>query len=172
MTTEPILCSQCGASLEIPTGVAFVSCKQCGSALRVKHDATVAYTEVVEKLSRATDELADHVAALRYERELERIDREWERERQSLMMTNKRGQTYAPSVAAGIFAIVIGGGFGLFWTATAAGMGAPAIFPMFGVVFIILAVGLGISSISKAGEYQRAERAYRRRRAEVRREDD
>ena len=172
MPLEPVLCSQCGAPLEVPADVQFVTCKQCGVGLRVKHDATVAYTEVIDKLARTTDQLSDHLAALRHEQQLERIDREWERERQSLMSTSKRGDTYVPTVASGVLAIVIGGGVGIAWTMMAGSMGAPFFFPLFGIVFVILAVGLGLATISKAQQYQRAEETYRRRRAEAERHDN
>lgn len=165
MHTEPVLCSQCGAPLDVPVGVPFVTCKQCGVGLRVKHEATVAYTEVIDKLAKTTDQISDHLAALRHEQELERIDREWERERESLMSTSKRGESYVPTVAAGVLAMVIGGGFGIFWTVSTASMGAPFFFPLFGVVFIVLAIGLGLANIDKAGKYQRAEQRYHQRRA-------
>ena len=164
MNTEPVLCSQCGAPLDVPAGVQFVTCKQCGTALRVKHDATVAYTEVIDKLAKTTDQISDHLAALRHEQEIERLDREWDRESESLMSVSKRGETYVPTVASGVLAIVVGGGFGIFWTVMSASIGAPFFFPLFGVVFIVLAIGLGLSNIDKAGKYKRAEEAYYRRR--------
>lgn len=46
-----------------------------------------------------------------------------------------RGPSMMGAIAGVIVAI-----FGLFWTATAASMGAPSIFPIFGILFIALAV--------------------------------
>lgn len=182
MPTEAVLCSQCGAPLDVPLGVMFVTCKQCGVGLRVKHEASVAYTEVMEKLSRTTDELSEQVAGLQRSQELDRIDREWQRERESLMVTSKHGRTYVPTVESGVLAMVVGGGFGIFWTIMACGMtgamsghgpasGFGAIFPVFGVIFTVLAVVLGISNIEKAKRYKRAERSYRQRRAALARDD-
>ncbi len=45
-----------------------------------------------------------------------------------------------PSLA-GVFGGIIAALFGVIWTIGAASMGAPAIFPLFGVVFILAAIG-------------------------------
>jgi len=42
--------------------------------------------------------------------------------------------------AMGAFASVIAVLFGIFWTITAASMGAPGFFPIFGVLFIIMGI--------------------------------
>jgi hypothetical protein len=51
-------------------------------------------------------------------------------------------------------AIVVGIG-GVFWTITAASMGAPAIFPVFGVLFVITAVIMGVYNYRNATGKQR-----------------
>ena len=46
--------------------------------------------------------------------------------------------------AMGAMGSVVMGIFGVFWTITAVSMGAPAMFPFFGVIFIIIAIVQGI----------------------------
>jgi LSD1 subclass zinc finger protein len=174
MHLEPILCSQCGAPLTVPPGVNYVTCNQCQASLAVRRESSATYTEVVEKLARQTEELSAHLADLRYEQQLERLDREWQIERDDLLVTGRRGGKYRPSFVAGAISILVGGGFGLFWTMMAFGManagpggGMAAIFPIFGLVFIILAIGSGLSMIVKAQRYAQAEHRYRQRRAEL-----
>lgn len=90
--------------------------------------------------------------------------------------------------------MVIGGGFGLFWTIMAFNMtsrrrqffeampfpggpgsaltvdhspGIESIFPIFGIIAIIASVGMGIAMMMKAGTYEREQEAYRRNRARL-----
>lgn len=50
----------------------------------------------------------------------------------------------------GVWGAVVAVIFGLFWTASASGMGAPAIFPVFGVLFIITAIIGGVYNYKNA----------------------
>lgn len=109
----------------------------------------------------------DQSDALRFEHELARLDREWMIERESYMVTGRYGRRSLPSEASSILMALFIGGFGLFWTISAASMGAPGFFPLFGVLFILFGVGTSIQSFTKAGAYKQAEQAYQRRRADL-----
>lgn len=52
--------------------------------------------------------------------------------------------------ALGVWGSVMAAVFGVFWTVMAASMGAPFIFPMFGVLFIITAVVMGVYNYRNA----------------------
>lgn len=68
----------------------------------------------------------------------------------------KRGD----SVIGSVIMLILGGGFVLFWISKAAEMHAPAIFPLFGVVFLgILAVTLGGTILRTLDERSRNEAA-------------
>ena len=58
-------------------------------------------------------------------------------------------------------------GFGLFFAVTSGGIGAPFIFPLVGLGFAGFGVFMLIAGPAKAREFQRAQEAYRRRRAAV-----
>ena len=108
-----------------------------------------------------------HLQQIRLQNELERVDREWEMEREQYLITGKYGARHVPSEGASLVAAVLIGGFGLFWTIMAASMGAPVFFPIFGIVFILLGVGASLHGFGKAGKYREALHRYEQRRAEL-----
>src|SRR5579883_2910582 len=98
----------------------------------------------------------DPAGALRGEAELARIDREWALERENYLVSGRYGWgRHVPTTWEGVLTAVVGGGFGLFWTVTAAGITSAApdegpfavakvFFPLFGVVFVVGAIGYGV----------------------------
>jgi hypothetical protein len=125
------------------------------------------------------EHLADQLAEVRYQNELAQIDREWENERQQYLIYGRYGTAQVPSAGMGIATAVIGGIFGVFWTIMAFSITssgpdvgpfaiAKVIFPLFGVVFIVAAIGFGIYTYSRAQKYREAFQAYQERRARVR----
>lgn len=130
--------------------------------------------------------LDEHLAQVRYQNELERIDREWAMEREKYMITGKNGQRHVPTVGDGLGAAVIIGVFGVFWTILAftvtnggpdfgPDFGPPPVirifFPLFGVAFTAFGIWSGITAAQKAEAYTRAHAAYQRRRAAVKPDD-
>lgn len=124
--------------------------------------------------------LEAELAELRAEKELERIDREWEAERQKFLWVDKNGNKSVPT-SGGAMA---GGGliatFGVFWTILTLSMGrdAPAfgmfnvakvVFPLIGIAITAGAIALAILGARKATEYEKAHAAYQSRRAAVKR---
>lgn len=89
MELESIACNNCGAPLEVPPGANFVSCNHCGSNLAVRRSTSVSYTENVDQIDQRTESMARQLAELRYHQELENLDRQWERERERYLVTNK-----------------------------------------------------------------------------------
>lgn len=167
MRVESVSCNNCGAPLEVEAGTTSVTCGHCGSRLAVKRTGSSLYTELLEKIDQKTDAMARQLAELRHHAELERIDREWEQERQGFLTTDKRGNTHEPTTAGAILMGVILIGFGLFFAVTSGGIGAPFIFPLVGLGFAGFGVFMLVAGPAKAREYQRAQEAYRRRRAAV-----
>jgi len=104
---------------------------------------------------------------IRHQNEVARLDREWELEREQYMVTGRYGSRHLPSEGGSILGAVLLGGFGIFWTITAASGGAPVFFVLFGVVFIAMAVGMGISGATKAAGYREARKKYQQRRARL-----
>ena len=128
------------------------------------------------------EKLGEQLAETRYQNELERIDREWQIEREHFMVADKHGRRHIPTVGTGQLTAVGGGLFGVFWTVMAFGItsGAPDVgpfsiakvfFPLFGVVFTVGAMVYGVHLVNKANAYNKAFAAYQKRRAAVKPED-
>jgi hypothetical protein len=116
-------------------------------------------------------DLRDQLAELKRDSELDRLDREWDQERQRYLIYGRYGaQPYTPSK---MMSVIMGAaivGFGILWTAFAAsitgGVGGPAsIFPCFGVVFILVGIGVSAYNFTRASQYEQAYQRYQRRRA-------
>ena len=102
--------------------------------------------------------------------ELDRIDREWEKERERYLITPKYGQRYVPSSGAAVVVGLISVSMGLVWTMTSfallQGFGPLAgMFPVFGVVFAIGGAVISFYQFQKAKRYSTAYRAYQNRRS-------
>ena len=63
------------------------------------------------------------------------------------MKSIKPGRGPSAMGAAGSIAAVI---FGIFWTITTASMGAPGLFPLFGVIFVILGIVQTVYNLKNA----------------------
>jgi DNA-directed RNA polymerase subunit RPC12/RpoP len=181
MRIESLNCNHCGAPLEVPQSANYVKCNHCGSQLVIHRSESATFTETVEQLAETTENLAAQVSKLTRQNEVEALDRQWEREKESYMVTNKHGAKHLPSrggaTAAGVMVCV----FGVIWTimAVAITSGAPDVgpfqvakfaFPAFGVAFIIFGIFMAMNNYRKAQEYERAYRRYRQRRDELSRE--
>jgi hypothetical protein len=116
--------------------------------------------------------MQEHLEEIKRQNEVAQLDREWQLERQQYMMANRYGRRQLPSQAGSVFGGVLIVGFGIVWTAMAASMGAPVFFPLFGVLFILVGVGVSIYSFTKAGAYQQALARYQRRRPQLLREQE
>lgn len=126
----------------------------------------------------AGQQLSEHLAEVRHQNELARVDREWEMERQKYFITDRYGRRHIPTSGMGIGIAAVGGIFGLLWTIMAisiTGSGpadgpfgvARVVFPLFGVVLIVGAIGYGIYCYSRAQEYEKALAAYQSRRRAI-----
>jgi hypothetical protein len=121
------------------------------------------------------EQLSEQLTEVRSHNQLARLNREWEIERQQYLITTRYGRQVVPTQTMGFVTAVFGGLFGLFWTAMAVSMtnnapdfGAFSIakfaFPLFGVLFIVLAIGWGVYCYNKATQYEQALQNYQARR--------
>lgn len=158
MRIESLACDNCGAPLEVPEQANYVRCNHCDSQLAIHRGASVSYTELVDKIVQRADRLTDEVARLGYENELASIDRSWDRQRESLMLTDKNGRRSEPSMTGAMIGTVVAVFIGLIATASAG---------PFGLIFLAFAGVIGTVGWVKASEFEKAKRRYRRRRASV-----
>lgn len=167
MHLETITCNNCGAPLEVPDTANYVKCSHCHSQLVIRRTATAVFTEQLQQISRKQDQLSEQMTELIRQNQLAALERRWDRDKEQFMVTDKRGNRSEPNAAV---ALVMGGivaAFGVFWTVTAASMGAPGFFPLFGLMFVAVAVWGMTVGYRKAGEYQSARRRYETRRRDL-----
>jgi hypothetical protein len=108
-----------------------------------------------------------HLEEIRQQNDVAQLDREWAIEREQYMVAGRYGYRYLPNKGMSVLGGIIACAFGIFWTMMAASMGAPGLFPAFGVLFILFGVGVSVYSFTKATRYEEARRRYQRRRSEL-----
>jgi hypothetical protein len=177
MKLESLQCNKCGAEIEVSADTRFATCAHCGSKLAVVRTASAAYTELAEKMAELSDHMRDHLQRADRRDALEDLEREWNREKESYMVTGKHGVRHIPTRTQSAIAGIVITIFGVFWTLMALGItgglfGAGpgpfgligCLFPAFGVLFIVLGVYRSLSAYDKASRYERAEATYLQRR--------
>ena len=174
MKITKVCCQGCGADLEIGEEMRFVTCNHCGSRLEVVHDTTVTHTRQLDRIEKSTRQMAGNLKVIELQNDLERLDREWDSERQGLMVRNKDGSASEPGFAGSMIGGGVGILIGLVWMIAVASTGAPGIFPLFGLVFIGVSVFNMVSGSNKAGKFNDSRSLYQQRRnhliAEIERE--
>jgi len=116
--------------------------------------------------------LQEHLEEIKEQNDVAALDRAWAAERERYMVTGRYGNRYIPNKASSLmvgFIVAIGG---MMWTIMAENMGAPAFFPIFGVLFVLVGLGISIFSYMKADEYGKAYARYQQRRMKLDRRDD
>lgn len=167
MSVRKLCCQGCGADLQVDDSIRFVSCNYCGARLEIVRDATTTHSKLLDKIERQTGEMVEELKVIRLQNDLEQLDREWQAERSQYLITNKRGETSEPSPVGAVVVGVLVIGFGVFWTVTASSMGAPGVFPLFGMVFIGFAIYGIISTVNKAGGLRGARDDYESKRVRL-----
>ena len=160
-------CNQCGAPLEVPAKAKFVTCNFCATRLSVQRTDKVAYTEAIEEIQERTRQMSEDLKYLKRQSAVEDLDRTWRRRREQFMVRSEQGELSVPRKGTAIGIGISTTLAGLLWMGFAMDMGAPAPFPLFGMVFI----GAGIFSATrmnaKADEFHRSHRAYLSKRHEL-----
>lgn len=146
--------------------------------MAIRRTESTTFTEQLGEITKKTDEIKQVVTELARQNKVAAIDRQWDREKERFMITDKDGHRHLPSeggaVAGGVMVVV----FGTIWTVGAAAItsgmpfgGVTAVFPLFGVAFVIFGICISVYSYNKAKEYRSAQRRYYQRRAAAGRDD-
>jgi hypothetical protein len=167
MKITKVCCQGCGADLEVDEDIRFVNCNYCGARLEVVHDSTTTHTRLLEKLEKRSDEMAGDLKVIRLQNDLEKLDREWDREMEGFMVTGENGERSIPSTGGSIVGGVVAIVAGVIWMGFAGSIGAPGPFVMFGFVFIGFALFGMVRRSAKAGNYQSAHERMQGRRARL-----
>lgn len=159
----PLACNHCGAAIDVEASTRFVTCTYCGSRLEVHRTGNAAYTSVLEAIDQRTQQIAEDVEIIKIQNQLEHLDRQWQMQRDSLLVRNKDGSTSEPSALGTAMGIVMGlfaMGFAIFWMVMASSMGAPFPFPCFGLIFLIVIPITIYNQIQKSNRFEQMRSSY------------
>lgn len=161
-------CNHCGAPLEVPAKTRFVTCAYCASRLQIHQSGNAVYSEVLEAIGQRTEKMAQDLETIKLQNEVEQLDRQWQLDLDRYKVRDREGHYQVPNRAGSLVGAVVGVVFGLFWIVFTLGAGAPGVFPLFGLLFIVLAIVGGVKAAGKADAYERGRTSYEiRRRALV-----
>ena len=159
MKITKVCCQGCGADLQVNEAIRYITCNYCHAQLEVVHDASVTHTRQLDKIERTTEKLATNLKVIELQNDLERIDREWERLRGSLLTRDQHGNVSEPSLIATVVGSSLAAGIGLFCLAVGAAQGNGGL-AFFGIIPLLLSIYLFISGSSKANDYQNLQVRY------------
>jgi uncharacterized Zn finger protein (UPF0148 family) len=168
-----LTCNHCGAPLEVAEGTKFVTCRFCSSRLAIEHSESAFYTRVLEALENQTSVLSQDLETIKVQNEIERLDREWQMQREQLCHRSKTGRLVEPSDAASGCLAVTQGVFGLLWFVVwlVGGQLADSSFATFVSLFGLLIGGLAIATFlggaQKARRYESARSSYESHRSQL-----
>ena len=183
MKLENLTCNSCGAPLRVPESANYVTCNHCSTQLVVRREDNFTFTQQLDRIEETTEKLSERIDELSSQGEMAALDREWQLEREKYMITDKNGRTHIPTEGGAIAGGIVITVFGSFWTIMACAMSSSApdvgsfrvvsaVFPLFGVGFVVLGIVMSVIGHSKAGDYKRAQRNYQRRRSELQRRSE
>lgn len=156
MKLVPVCCQNCGASLEIPGDARFVTCQFCRSRLAVQNTGHAIFTELLGGVTENGNLMAENLEVIRIQNEIEKLDWEWQIEKETHMIRGRRGRISEPnaavSVVAGIFLILFTGGL-CFSLPHTQGIPVAAVGSLMGIYAIV-------SGPIKAAAYEKAREAY------------
>jgi len=165
MELQRVACGNCGAGLQLPDSVEYITCRHCGSSLHVQQTDSVTFTKVLQSLQQQSDRIAENTDVLRLQNEIMLLDQEWEQRSSRLMIHGKHGRISTPdktsSVMGGVFVTV----FGLGWTIVAGSFSPiPA---LFGLLFIGFGLWACIDGYRKADSYGRLQSEHESKRSRI-----
>lgn len=160
-------CNHCGAPLEVREKTRFATCAFCNVKLQVHHEGNAVFSEVLEAVQERTEQIADDVARLKLNSELERLDRQWQQQQERLQIRGKDGRLSVPSKKGAYFgmgAVILIGAIVLAIAFSGNASPGTGIFGLF-----IIGVGIvgGMVAIAKADDYEQNRKRYQRQRLDV-----
>ena len=139
MKITKVCCQGCGADLQIDETIRYVTCNYCNARLEIVHDQTVTHSRQLDKIQHTTDQLAGTLKVLELQNDIEHLDREWEKFRNTVLTRNENGQISEPSDVGSIVAGIVGLVVGILWIVVCTTNGMSP-FALAGVLFIGIAI--------------------------------
>ncbi len=165
MNLVTVRCNNCGAPLQVSDSAKYVTCNFCNTQLAIRATDSAVFTEQIEALVRKTDDIAENLDVIRIQNEIEKLDREFAMERERHLVSGKDGTKQEPSSISAIIGGVLAIVFAIFWMGGASSAGAPPFFSAFGIIFIVAALVMIITSVAKSSSLDNARSRYESQRA-------
>lgn len=122
----------------------------------------------------ALAESTSQLECIKLQNEISQLDREWELERENYLITGRYGGRHVPTRSGSVIGGMVIVGFGTFWTIVAFTIthNSPwpfiaAVFPLFGILFVIGGAAMSAHSFIQAGKYEAAYHRYQERREQL-----
>lgn len=165
-----VCCQGCGADLQTSDAIRFVTCNFCGSRLEIVRDPTTTHTRLLDEIHRKTEHLEDKLRVLELQNELEFLDRNWDRYRESCLTRSPDGSYSEPDSATsqvlGVASLILGGVILVFCLFNWNG-GQTS----FGVICSFAFIGFGAFHLThgaeKARSHEGAKMSYSTRRSRI-----
>lgn len=154
-----VACQGCGASLDVGPTTQFVTCNYCNARLSVEVSASSTFTKVLDAIEKRTARLEEKLDAAEDRDALEALDRNWKAERRRFLLRRKDGSKTEPSVSIGVAVIAVGLLGGAIFAQIAGGHGADEM-ALFGLLFALGGVGIGVHTIVQAKRFETARMLY------------
>lgn len=155
--------------------IRFVTCNYCAAKLEVVHGESVTHTRQLDRIEQTTSQLASNLKVIELQNEIERLDREWDRDREGMLVRDASGRVreWSPTgegcgclviMAIGVVFMLMAGS--LFASADDSGDMAAVV--VIGVVILIVGgISRVIYLISKSDRFRARKCEYETRRAEL-----
>ncbi|MEO0662831.1 MAG: hypothetical protein AAFZ87_14945 [Planctomycetota bacterium] len=170
MRTVALTCNRCGAPIQAPDSLRFVTCSHCNTRLKIQTSGGATYTELLEDMRETQVEMAADLDTIQLQNELDRVDREWADEQRGFETVDKRGRRRLPSDEPGTVGILFGLVMAFFMVgmlATALSNDAPSIFPIF-IIGMLVVLGINVlKGFHDSEKYADARKAHERRRGRI-----
>lgn len=168
-------CNSCGADLKINPAIKFFNCSFCKSSLAIKNSGNVSYTEVLGDIKENTEKLLDDSETILIEKEIERLDREWTINREKYRTRGENGGVF-PTAASTTMTLIVAaialGMIAFFWVhinnhfLTVFGA-TNGMVQLGGFVFVAVLLWTTGVRLNKTANYLKAEKEYKRKRANL-----
>lgn len=108
MNVTRVCCQGCGADLQIDETIRFVTCNYCNARLEVLHDPTITHTRRLDQIERRTNDMAKQLKVIKLQNDLIQLDKEWEKFRKAVLISDENGRFSEPSEATGASRGIVG----------------------------------------------------------------
>jgi hypothetical protein len=161
-----VACQSCGANLSIDESIRFVTCGYCSASLEIIHSSSASYSKTLEEVIKRQDAVEAELKVLRLEKQIQRLEDEWESFRARVSSKTENGTLVEPGKFGPILFGVITGAFAIFVGVFAASEGS-WILGLLAIGVMILAYFIPQHGIRRAKEFALMRNRYLQKKTQL-----